>query len=170
MDKVNMEMSAEQLIDKYSDMVYRIAFSRTQNVQDAQDITQDVFLKYLKYTQVGNSFREEEHRKAWLLKVAVNTGNTYVKTAWFRHRASLTEVSDMTEAAVDSIGEKSEVYYAVMALPEKYRVVVHLFYFEELSVKEIGQILKMSETAVKSRLHRSREMLKETLKEADYEF
>lgn len=170
MDKVNMEMSAEQLIDKYSDMVYRIAFSRTQNVQDAQDITQDVFLKYLKYTQAGNTFHEEDHRKAWLLKVAVNTGNTYVKTAWFRHRASLTEVSDMTEAATDSIGEKSEVYYAVMALPEKYRVVVHLFYFEELSIKEIGQILKMSETAVKSRLHRSREMLKETLKEADYEF
>lgn len=166
MDKDNMELSAEQLIDKYSDMVYRIAFSRTQNVQDAQDITQDVFLKYLKYTQAGNTFREEEHRKAWFLKVAVNTGNTFVKTAWARHRASLTEISDMA----DAMEEKSEVYYAVMELPEKYRVIVHLFYFEELSIKEIGTILKLSETAVKSRLHRSREMLKEKLKEADYEF
>lgn len=166
MDTVNMEISAEQLIEKYSDMVYRIAFSRTQNVQDAQDITQDVFLKYLKYTRAGNTFREEEHRKAWLLKVAVNTGNTFVKTAWFRHRASLTEVSDMA----DSMEEKSEVYYAVMELPEKYRVIIHLFYFEELSIKDIGNVLNLSETAIKSRLHRAREMLKEMLKEADYEF
>lgn len=170
MDRIDMGLSAEALIDKYSDMVYRVAFSRTQNVQDAQDITQDVFLKYLKYTQDGNTFREEEHRKAWLLKVAVNTGNTFVKTAWFRHRASLTEVSDAAEMAVDSMTEKSEVYYAVMALPEKYRVIVHLFYYEELSIKEICQVLNLSETAVKSRLHRSREMLKEKLKEADYEF
>lgn len=160
------DISVSELIEKYTDMVYRIAFSRTQNVHDAQDITQDVFLKYIKYTQSGNTFREEEHRKAWLLKVAVNTGNTFVKTAWFRHRASLTEVGDMAQ----SMDEKSEVYYAVMELPEKYRIPIHLFYFEELSIKEIGGILSLSETAVKSRLHRAREMLKETLKEAQYEF
>ena len=76
----------------------------------------------------------------------------------------------MAETAVDSMSEKSEVYYAVLALPEKYRVIVHLFYYEELSIKEICQVLNLSETAVKSRLHRSREMLKEKLKEADYEF
>ncbi len=166
MDRIDTGLSAEALIDKYSDMVYRVAFSRTQNVQDAQDITQDVFLKYLKYTQDGNTFREEEHRKAWLLKVAVNTGNTFVKTAWFRHRASLPEGYDVAE----SMEEKSEVYYAVMELPEKYRVIIHLFYYEELSIKEIGAILKLSETAIKSRLHRAREILKEKLKEADYEF
>lgn len=166
MSTENREPSVEKLIEQYTDMIYRIAFSRTQNVHDAQDITQDVFLKYLKYTGSGNSFREEEHRKAWLLKVAVNTGNTFVKTAWARHRASLTEVGEMAQF----MEEKSEVYYAVMELPEKYRVIIHLFYFEELSVKEIGQILNLSETAVKTRLHRSREMLKEKLKEADYEF
>lgn len=166
MNTENKDLSVSELIEKYTDMVYRIAFSRTQNVYDAQDITQDVFLKYIKYTQAGNDFREEEHRKAWLLKVAVNTGNTFVKTAWARHRASLTEVSEMAQ----NMEEKSEVYYAVMELPEKYRIPIHLFYFEELSIKEIAGILKMSETAVKSRLHRAREMLKDKLKEADYEF
>lgn len=160
------DISAEELIDRYSDMVYRVAFSRTQNVEDAKDITQEVFLKYLKHTQIGNTFQEEEHRKAWLLKVAVNTGNTFVKTAWFRHRASLTEISDTGKG----MEEKSEVYYAVMALPEKYRLVIHLFYYEELSIKEIGTVLKLSETAVKSRLHRAREVLKEKLKGAEYEF
>ncbi|MBQ7833752.1 MAG: sigma-70 family RNA polymerase sigma factor [Lachnospiraceae bacterium] len=160
-------MSAEELIEKYSDMIYRVAFSRTQNVSDAQDITQDVFLKYLKYTKAGNTFRDEEHRKAWLLKVAVNTGNTFVTTAWFRHRASLDEVG---EIAAENKEDKSEVYEAVMDIPEKYRVVIHLFYYEELSIKEICNILNMSETAVKSRLHRARELLREKLKGAQYEF
>ncbi len=162
----NKDISAEELIEKYSDMVYRVAFSRAQNVEDARDITQEVFLKYLKYTKAGNTFQEEEHRKAWLLKVAVNTGNTFVKTAWFRHRASLKEVPDVGA----EMEEKSEVYYAVMMLPEKYRLVIHLFYFEELPVKQIGDVLKISESAVKSRLHRARELLKEKLKEAEYEF
>lgn len=71
-------MTAEKLLEKYSDMVYRIAYARTQNIYDAQDITQEVFLKYIKS---GKEFIDEEHRKAWLLKVAVNTGNTFVKTA-----------------------------------------------------------------------------------------
>lgn len=156
-------ITAEKLLEKYSDMVYRIAFARTQNTYDAQDITQEVFLKYIKS---GKQFTDEEHRKAWLLKVAVNTGNTFVKTAWFRHRAEFDEAADITEA----MPEKSEVYYAVKDLPEKYRVIVHLFYFEELPIKNICAILGISETAAKSRLHRAREMLKEKLKEADYEF
>ncbi len=159
-------ISAEELISKYSDMVYRVAFSRTQNEEDARDITQDVFLKYLKYVRAGNTFREEEHRKAWLLKVAVNTGNTFVKTAWFRHRADFIEAADQTQ----NMEEPSPVYDAVMALPEKYRVVIHLFYYEELSIKEIGNVMHLSETAVKTRLHRAREILKETLKGAEYEF
>ncbi len=159
------DMSASELLDKYSDMVYRIAYARTQNVHDAQDITQEVFLKYIK---AGKSFNDEEHRKAWLLKVAANTGNTFVTTAWFRHRASLTE--NEGEEASYCQEEKSDVYYAVAALPEKYRVIVHLFYYEELSVKEIAAALRISESSVKTRLHRAREILKETLKEAEYEF
>lgn len=161
------KISANELVEKYSDMVYRVAFSRTRNVEDARDITQDVFLKYLKYTKAGNEFRDEEHRKAWLLKVAVNTGNTLVTSAWNRHRASIDEVPEVADSRSD---EKGEVYYAVMELPEKYRVVIHLFYFEELSIKQIAGVLKLSENNVKSRLHRAREALKDKLKGAQYEF
>lgn len=160
-------LSAGELIEKYSDMVYRVAYSRTQNVYDAQDITQDVFLKYLKYTNAGNTFRDEEHRKAWFLRVAVNTGNTLIKSAWFRHRAALDEVGEIPFHNED---DKSEVYYAVRELQEKYRVVIHLFYFEELSIKEISNVLSLSETAVKTRLHRAREILREKLKGEQYEF
>lgn len=163
MNTIGNDISAKELLDKYSDMVYRIAYARTQNVHDAQDITQEVFFKYLKS---GKTFNDEEHRKAWLLKVAANTGNTFVKTAWFRHRASLTEAENVTVEQE----EKSEVYYAVKELPEKYRVIVHLFYYEELSIKNICEVLGISETAAKSRLHRAREVLKDKLKEAEYEF
>ena len=156
-------ITAEELLEKYSDMVYRIAYARTQNAHDAQDITQEVFLRYIK---AGRKFTDEEHRKAWLLRVAANTGNTFIKAAWFRHRAEFDEAAEITEI----MPEKSEVYYAVKELPEKYRVIVHLFYFEELPIKNICTILGISETAAKSRLHRAREMLKEKLKEGEYEF
>lgn len=162
---VTNDMSANELLDKYSDMVYRIAYARTQNMHDAQDITQEVFFKYIK---AGKTFADEEHRKAWLLKVAANTGNTFVKTAWFRHRVSLTENEGEEVAYCQE--EKSEVYYAVRELPEKYRVIVHLFYYEELSIKEICSVLNISESSAKTRLHRAREILKDKLREAEYEF
>lgn len=156
-------ISAEELLDRYSDMVYRIAFARAGNVHDAQDITQEVFLRYIK---AGLSYSDEEHRKAWLIRVAINTGNSFLKSAWFRHRAEFTEAADKTEA----MPEQSELSCAVAELPEKYRVAIHLFYFEELSMKEMCGVLGISEGAVKSRLHRAREMLKTKLKEAEYEF
>ena len=162
MNTIN-NITTEELIAKYSDMVFRVAYARAQNIDDAQDITQDVFLKYIK---ANKKFNDEEHLKAWLLKVAVNTGNTFVKSAWARHRAELNEAAD----EADFMDEKSEVYYAVKDLPEKYRVIIHLFYYEEMSIKDICKILKLGENAVKTRLHRARGLLKEKLKEADYEF
>ena len=161
--KKDKDISAETLVDMYSDMVYRLAFARSQNVHDAQDITQEVFLKYIRS---GKKFNDEEHRKAWLIKVAVNAGNSFAKSAWNRHRADISEA----EAETEGLPEKSEVYYAVRELPEKYRVIVHLFYYEEISVKEIGRILGIGESAVKSRLFRAREMLREKLGGENFEF
>lgn len=160
------DISAEELLARYSDMVYRLAYARTGNVHDAQDVTQEVFLKYIKADKV---FRDEEHRKAWLLTVAANTGNSFVKSAWFRHRADFEE-AESEDYYVPGIAEESSVTQAVQTLSEKYRVVIHLFYYEELSVKEISAVLKMTETNVKSRLSRAREMLRKKLEGADYEF
>lgn len=163
MDKKAKDISADKLVDMYSDMVYRLAYARLQNVHDAQDITQEVFLKYVRS---GKKFNDEEHRKAWLIKVAVNAGNSLAGSAWNRHRADISEA----EAETEEFSEKSEVYYAVRELPEKYRVIVHLFYYEEISVKEIGRILGIGEAAVKSRLFRAREMLREKLGGENFEF
>src|SRR5574344_848715 len=116
-------MRAEELVEKYSKMLYRLAYSRTQNRHDAEDIVQEVFYKYLKANVV---FNDEEHRKAWLLKVAVNTGKSWVTSAWNRHRADLDEAVDIT----NTMEEIGEVYDAVSKLPEKYRLVVHLYYYD----------------------------------------
>lgn len=157
------DISAEQLLDMYSKMVYRLAFSRTQSKHDAEDITQEVFLKYIKS---GKKFSDEEHRKAWLLKVTINTGKTLLTSAWFRHRTDIEHAENIGEC----MPEKGEVYYAVQKLPEKYRIVIHLFYYEELSIAQISKIINTKESTIKSQLHRGREMLKELLKEEQHEF
>lgn len=164
MEEFISEISAEELIKKYSDMVYRLAYSRTHNTHDAEDITQDVFLKYYKTKQ---QFNCEEHRKAWLIRVTVNTGKSLVTSAWFRHRAEPDENS--ADEPSEQMNEKSGLYYAVYSLPVKYREVVHLFYYEDMSIAEISATLKTKESTVKSLLFRARGLLREKLKEEDYE-
>lgn len=165
MSEFIQNVPVEKLLEMYADTVYRLAYSRTRNKQDAEDIMQDVFMKYIK---ADVKFNDEEHRKAWLLKVTVNTTKTLLTSAWFRHRSDVEEVEE--GVSVEMEVEKSEVYYAVMQLPLKYRSVVHLFYYEEYSIKEICEIMDMKESTVKSLLHRSRKMLEKILKEGNYEF
>ena len=162
MEEFQRDISAKRLLEMYSGMIYRIAFSRTQNKADAEDITQNVFLKYI---SADKRFNDEEHRKAWLLRVAVNCTNDFVKSAYYRNRAELDEVPD----AEVHIEEKSEIYYAVQSLPEKYRLAVHFFYYEDMSVAEISRLMKTKESTVRSQLSRARDMLRKILKEAQYE-
>lgn len=162
MNEFEQNISAERLLEVYSDMVYTLAYSRTRNRHDAEDITQEVFLKYIKS---GKRFSDEEHRKAWLLKVTVNSAKTFVGQAWFRHRADIEEAENAAESDSDSA---SPLLDAVSELPEKYRTAVHLFYYENLSVEQISEIMNSKPNTVKSYLHRARAMLKEILKEGDY--
>ncbi len=148
--------SLETVLARYADMVYRLAFSRTLNRADADDILQEVFLRYIRY---AGDFSDEAHRKAWLLRVTLHCSTSLLRSAWRRHTTAL------SDTLCCHMQEKSQVYYAVMALPCKYRTIIHLYYYEELSVKEIGQMLNLNESTVKSRLHRGRGLLRENLKE-----
>lgn len=161
MNNMIRELSAKELIDRYSAMIYRLAYSRLCNVHDAEDITQEVLLKYIRS---GKSFRNEEHRKAWLLTVTVNAIKSFVSSAYNRHRAELDEATELTYEEKEPTG----ITEAVSRLPEKYRVVIHLFYFEELSVNQIAEITGQSTGTVKSQLSRGREQLREILKEDNY--
>lgn len=148
-------VSSDEIIKKYIDMVYRLALSRTKNKSHADDVVQEVFLRYI---SKNCEFASEEHIKAWLIRVTINCSNSIFESSWFKKTAPLSE-----EIAFDT-PEKSEVYYAVMELPKKYRTVIHLFYYEDMSVAEIAECLRENISTVKSQLHRGRKMLREKLK------
>lgn len=165
--------SFEQVMEFYMPMVYRIAFSRLGSAHDAEDITQDVFLKYFR---ADLDYNDEEHRKAWLIRCTINATKSLVTSAWFRHRASDEGLENMEENgeipgsddAIEKIEQKNAVMSAVMKLPEKYRTVIHLFYFEDMSVAQISKATGIREATVKSQLSRARDMLKPMLKEVDF--
>ncbi len=175
-------------IDRYEDMLFAIAFIRLANRADAEDAVQDTFYQYLRYGKSGKSFADEEHEKAWLIRVMMNICRKYKRSAWNRHRDERTP-DNPAEAAVRTQGgtgpaeghapapeeqalcreNRERLLAAVMALPARYRDVIHLFYYEDLSVKEIGSLLGRKEATVTSQLTRGRELLRKSLKE-EYDF
>lgn len=148
---------AEDLFRVYGDMIFRIAMLHTDCRADAEDVTQDVLLRVLRNKK---PYESPEHQKAWLIRVTLNCCKSRMTSAWKRHTAAETGL----ERAAEETEDFSDVYLAVRALDEKYRDVVHLFYYEEYSVKEIASLLGTTESNVKSRLFRAREMLRERLK------
>ena len=150
----------EQITILYSDDVYRVALSGCKNPADAEDVTQNTFIKLWERQE---PFEDLEHARKWLIRVTVNECHSLWRTPWMRKTTYLEEVQRKPSF---SMKEHGELYYAVLELPVKYRQVVHLYYFEEYSVKEIAGLLKLSETAVQTRLLRARQKLKETLKGA----
>ena len=148
-------MTAEQVFERYHETVYRLAFARTKNRFDAEDVLQTVFLKLLK---CDTYFSDPEHIKAWLIKVTVNTSKNLLTSAWVRLTEGLKD-----ELTADDY-KSFEVYSVVMGLPLKYRTVIHLFYYEGYSCAQIAAILDTKEATVKTRLKRARERLKSDLK------
>ncbi len=149
----------DALYPAYADMVYRLALIRTRNIADAEDITQEVFLRYLRKDP---AFASAGHQKAWLITVTVNCSKTLLTTAFRRHTAP----EDAAAGSVSDDMPDDTVYRAVAELPEKYRTAVHLFYYEGYAVAEIAAMMHSNESTVKSWLFRARGMLKESLKGA----
>lgn len=159
--KMRIDNEPEQIIKTYSDMVYRLAFARTGTKEDADEVYQDVFLRLIKKRPV---FESEEHCKAWLLRVTINCSNTWLTSLWKKRTVVLDENLPFQEK------ESIELYGELAKLPQKYRDVIHLFYYEELSVAEISQILHRKESTVRTQLTRARAMLREILEEEGYGF
>jgi len=137
--------------------VFRVAYGYVKNTHDAEDITQDVFLKLYNCTI---RFAADENMKAWLIRVAINQAKSLLRTAWRTRRGDLTE----SMAAEESLLENCfELYEYVKALKPKYRTIIYLYYYEEYSVKEIAGLLKIRETTVTTQLSRARSQLKEIL-------
>ena len=143
------------VFDTYADTVYRLAFSRTKSRHDADDILSEVFLRYVR---ANPKFDCAEHIKAWLIRTTINCSKSFLTSYWVR------KIVPLDDSLYTHMKENSEVYYAVMELPVKYRTVIHLYYYEGYSIKEIADILQVTESAIKSRLSRARDTLKQKLK------
>ncbi len=153
-------INVETAIHTYGEMVYRLALIQMKNKSEADDVFQEVFLRLVKYK---DRIQNEEHLKAWLLRVTLNCCKKEFDKAFRRNTVSM-EKEYKSEEGYEMEMPGNPVYEAVLALSENYRSVVHLFYYEQYSVREIGAILGVSESVVKTRLYRGRELLKEALK------
>ena len=153
------EMDA--IIDRYQDTVYGLALARTGSRSDADDVFQEVFLAY---HQCGKTFRDEEHRKAWLLRTTINQSRRVTSSSWRQKTVPLSEREDVPVQFQEP--EENEVWTALQSLAEDYRLPIYLFYFQELSTQEIAKILAIRPGAVRMRLTRGREQLREKLKGA----
>lgn len=140
----------EEVMGRYQTMVFRLAYSYTRSRSDAQDLCQEVFLRYFCSRP---PFASEEHRRAWLLRVTVNRCKTHLTSWWVRRTVPLDDRIPMPEPEPLALDE------ALRQLAEKDRLVIHLFYYEECSTREIARMMRATEGAVRTRLTRARQRL-----------
>lgn len=144
------EKEAVRAIEAYSDTVRRICMLHLKSYSDTEDIFQTVFLKYLTYR---GDFQSDEHEKAWFIRVTVNACKDYLKSFFRSRTISLEELKDVSSEVTESRGE---VLSAVLSLPQKYKDVVYLHYYEGYTAVEIGRILKKNENTVYTLLSRAK--------------
>ena len=147
------KITAQEAFNRYSDMVYRLAFARVKNKYDADDILQEVFLRFIKQKDKINN---EEHAKALLIRITINCSKSLFASSWFKKTTPLDENISVSDPNFDTLD-------AVLRLPQKYRTVIHMHYYMGYSVDEIAKILKTKPSTVKSQLHRARQKLKITM-------
>ena len=154
-----MRMETQALAETYRDRLFATAFQVCGNAADAEDAAQEALLRY---HVSEKQFESEQHIRAWLLRVAINCAKNLSRSFFRRNTVPLETYMETLE--FDS-GESREIFREVMSLPEKYRLVIHLYYYEDYTVAEIGRILALTESNVKVRLSRGRQLLKKSLQE-----
>lgn len=149
------EIYLKQKIEEYADMVYRIALTRCRDIETSEDIFQEVFIRF---SEKNPKFENKEHEKAWFIRVTINLTKNFKESAWNK------KVVRLDESIVFNTQEESDVFGAVCELPQNYRTVIYLLYYEGYKVNEISKLIKKPEGTVKIWLFRAREILKEKLK------
>ena len=149
----------EQVMDTYGKTVYRLAYSQLRSSSDADDIYQEVFLRYF---QKRPRFESEEHRKAWLLRVTINRAKSFAMSPWRRHTVPLEDRTVFRQQEEQALDE------ALGCLEQKDRMLLHLFYYEQLSTRDIARLLDRKESTVRTQLTRARKRLGTILKGEEY--
>ncbi len=159
MEQIDLTSKAEEVITFYSDMVFKLACAKCGNSIDAEDVFQDVFLRYI---NKNPKFESEEHRKAWLIRVTINCSKKVLSSAWRKRTEPL------NKNVLINVEYTDELYYELKKLPQKYREVIHLYYYQDMPVDEIAKMLGKRSGTVRTQLNRAREILKKFMKEEDY--
>lgn len=149
----------ERIVTEYGDIVYRTALSYAKSADDAQDVLQNTFLKLFLRKK---PFSDEEHIRRWLIRVTVNECRNLWASYW-RKNVEYKEPEENAPAFSDA--DHEALYQKLRALPPKCRIVIHLFYYEEYSTREIAELLHIREATVRTRLTRARKLLKQQLEE-----
>lgn len=147
----------ERAYEEYSNQLYRVALVYTQDTYAAQDIVQEVFLRYLKKSRI---FNDREHEQAWLLRVTINQCHDH-----YRKNRRLTVLTEEPQSTLPT--ELSALSYALSQLPEKYRTAILLHYLEGYSIKEIAAMLHCSQSAIKMRIARGKAQLRRLREEEE---
>lgn len=147
----------EQVMNRYGTTVYRLAYAQTRSASDAEDIYQEVFLRYFRKCP---HFESEGHRKAWLIRVCINVSRSLLTSSWWRNTVPLDERIPLPEQELQDLSD------ALDQLRRKDRELLHLFYYEELSTREMARILGRKESTVRTQLTRARARLGEIMKGA----
>ncbi|MBO5266554.1 MAG: RNA polymerase sigma factor [Ruminiclostridium sp.] len=148
------EEELKKYISLFHGTIYRLAFSYLRNYADAEDVCQEAFIKLYNYK---GRFESDENCKAWLIRVSVNISKNILKSSWFLKR---TELDENIPVETD---EEYELIEKIMKLPKKYRLIIHLYYFEGYSVKEISKLTGTPVSTVTTQLSRARKQLKEAI-------
>lgn len=156
--------AVQEIMNTYSGMVYRLAYARTGNKPDADDVYQDVFFKLFRSNPQLDS---EERLKAWLIRTTTHTSVNLLRSAWRRYFQPMPENYDAPDMSFANDDRLSDLRNALIRLPEKQRIVIHLYYYEQLSTKEIAKILGEKSSTVRSHMKRGRERLKSLLTETE---
>ena len=150
-----------EIYKRHSKTVYRVCFAYMKNPADTEDAVQDTFFQLIKS---GPAFESEEHEKAWLIRTATNICKNVLRHWWRRHE----NIEDFYNLPSSENIETDDIFQVVMELPEKYKTVVYLYYYEGYKIKEIAKILKQKQNTINSKLTRARKKLKEIM-EVEYE-
>lgn len=151
-------INKELLFQNFGDMIFRYCSLHTKNMQDAQDVYQEVFLRLYQKKPI---FKDEEHAKAWLLRVSMNLCKSYHRTS-FLH--PFVEFDEKLHVPYKKEGEPT-ILYSLRKLPSKYRSVLYLYYFEGYSCKEIAELLHRPDATIRTWLSRGKLQLEEILRE-----
>lgn len=146
-------MDSKQVYDRQADRIYGIAMVYFKNVCDAEDAVQNVFIKFL---ESNKQFDSMEHEKAWFIVTTKNYCRDVLKSAWRKK----VELGEVPEQMTDSESADYELLRHIYRLPEKYREVLYLYYYEEYTVKEMAEILKRKESTLQTQLATARKKLR----------